>query len=235
MPVENIMNTRDRVTYERVADTANKLQEQGITPIIRNIREAIGGSPNTILKHLTAWREANTKRFSPELSANIVKMLTSEISKIVADACTGAELLALQYKKESIQLAAAGETLEIENKDFLRKITELTAERERLAGKAEEQEITIQKLSRKLDSEIRICEQMRVATQSLKAEITLLCEKMAERDKNVEVLAKELEEEKEARATLEQTNATLLAKLKAKDGAVTTSKQRPNKKDPTNA
>lgn len=229
------MNTRDRVTYERVADTASKLQEQGITPIIRNIREAIGGSPNTILKHLTAWREANTKRFSPELSANIVKMLTAEISKIAADACTGAELLAMQYKKESIQLAATGEALEIENKDLLRKITELTAERERLVGRTEEQEITIQKLSRKLDSEIRIYEQLRVTTQSLKAEITLMREKMTEREKSIKVLTKDLEEERKTRAAIEQANAALLGKLEAKGGAVTTDKQRPNKKAPTNA
>jgi chromosome segregation ATPase len=141
----------------------------------------------------------------------------------------------LQYKNESIQLAATGEALEIENKDLLRKITELSAERERLEGKAEEQEVMIQKLSRKLDSEIRICEQVRVTAQSLKAEITLIREKMTEREKSIKVLTKDLEKEREARATLEQANADLLGKLEARGGAVTTGKQRPNKKAPPNA
>lgn len=45
---------REGITYEQVAATADAMVGQGLNPTIRSIRDAIGGSPNTVHKHLSA-------------------------------------------------------------------------------------------------------------------------------------------------------------------------------------
>jgi ssDNA-binding Zn-finger/Zn-ribbon topoisomerase 1 len=50
---------RDGITFEQVTAAADALVGCGQQPTIRGIREALGtGSPNTVHKHLAAWREA---------------------------------------------------------------------------------------------------------------------------------------------------------------------------------
>ena len=51
---------RQGITFEQVAAVADALAGEGQQPTIRAVRERLGdtGSPNTIHKHLTAWREA---------------------------------------------------------------------------------------------------------------------------------------------------------------------------------
>ena len=51
---------RQGITFEQVAAVADALAGEGQQPTIRAVREKLGdtGSPNTIHKHLTAWREA---------------------------------------------------------------------------------------------------------------------------------------------------------------------------------
>ena len=52
---------RQGITFEQVAAVADALAGEGQQPTIRAVREKLGdtGSPNTIHKHLTAWRAAN--------------------------------------------------------------------------------------------------------------------------------------------------------------------------------
>ncbi|KJZ03183.1 mucin, partial [Halomonas sp. S2151] len=48
---------RTGITYEQVATVADALVGQGEKPSIQRIREQLGtGSPNTIHRHLKAWR-----------------------------------------------------------------------------------------------------------------------------------------------------------------------------------
>ena len=51
---------RQGITFEQVAAVADALAGEGQQPTIRAVRERLGdtGSPNTIHKHLAAWREA---------------------------------------------------------------------------------------------------------------------------------------------------------------------------------
>ena len=50
---------RDGVTYEQVAQAADALVGSGQQPTIRAVREHLGrGSPNTVHRHLQAWRDA---------------------------------------------------------------------------------------------------------------------------------------------------------------------------------
>ena len=49
---------RAGITYDQVAHRADAMAAEGRDPTIQGLREALGGtgSPNTIHKHLTAWR-----------------------------------------------------------------------------------------------------------------------------------------------------------------------------------
>ncbi|WP_246221825.1 DNA-binding protein, partial [Marichromatium bheemlicum] len=48
---------RPGITYKEVAAAAEALTEQGETPSIKRVRDHLGtGSPNTIHRHLSAWR-----------------------------------------------------------------------------------------------------------------------------------------------------------------------------------
>ncbi len=51
---------RAGITFDQVAHHADAMQAEGRNPTIQGLREALGGtgSPNTIHKHLTAWRAA---------------------------------------------------------------------------------------------------------------------------------------------------------------------------------
>lgn len=51
---------------ERVAEVAEQLLATGQTPSLRKVREALGGgSPNTILEHLRAWKQKRVQAANP--------------------------------------------------------------------------------------------------------------------------------------------------------------------------
>ena len=50
---------REGITYEQVSAVADALVGAGQSPTIKGVREALGtGSPNTVHRHLVAWRAA---------------------------------------------------------------------------------------------------------------------------------------------------------------------------------
>ena len=79
------------ITFEQVAAVADALTGEGHQPSIRAVREKLGdtGSPNTIHKHLTAWREARpaaTAAAAPELPKALATAIAAEIERAAAAA-----------------------------------------------------------------------------------------------------------------------------------------------------
>ena len=73
---------RPGITYEQVAATADALVGRGEKPTIQAIRDALGtGSPNTIHRHLTAWRSAQSPAERPpaRLRDELAGALSNEI------------------------------------------------------------------------------------------------------------------------------------------------------------
>lgn len=157
-------NTAPRagITYEQVANAATSIQENGVAPTIRNIREAIGGSPNTIHKHLTTWRFNNPAKISFTLNTGVANLLAQELSRIVEEACAATNLLLEQGRAEAKILAATGEGLEFDLSRLEEKAALLTREKERLIGKTDEQFSLISRLSVDLAREIRSSEQVKL-------------------------------------------------------------------------
>jgi hypothetical protein len=82
-----IQMAREGITFEQVAAAADALVGEGVQPTIRAVRERLGtGSPNTIHRHLVAWREARpaATAAAPELPAPLAAALANEIERAAA-------------------------------------------------------------------------------------------------------------------------------------------------------
>ncbi|MBS0174928.1 MAG: DNA-binding protein, partial [Nitrospira sp.] len=80
---------REGITYQQVAAAADALVGEGLQPTIRALRERLGtGSPNTVHRHLTAWREARpaAAAAAPELPASLAAAIAAEIERAAAQA-----------------------------------------------------------------------------------------------------------------------------------------------------
>ena len=79
---------RQGITFEQVAAVADALAGEGQQPTIRAVREKLGdtGSPNTIHKHLTAWRQARpvAAADAPELPHTLTAAIAAEIERAAA-------------------------------------------------------------------------------------------------------------------------------------------------------
>ena len=133
---------RQGITFEQVAAVADALAGEGQQPTIRAVRERLGdtGSPNTIHKHLAAWREARpvAAAAAPELPQALTAAIAAEIERAAAQARAEIEGRLVQAQGEAAELAAAGEVIEAERDALAEQVAELTRERDTLAGKAEQ-------------------------------------------------------------------------------------------------
>ena len=73
---------RPGITYDEVIAAIDAILAAGEEPTIQRIREHLGtGSPNTIHRHLIAWRQSRPveQRRAPELPAELQAALVKEI------------------------------------------------------------------------------------------------------------------------------------------------------------
>ena len=134
---------RQGITFEQVAAVADALAGEGQQPTIRAVRERLGdtGSPNTIHKHLAAWREARpvAAAAAPELPQALTAAIAAEIERAASRARGEIEGRLVQAQAEAAELAAAGEVLEGERDELAEQVAVLTTERDTLSGKAAQQ------------------------------------------------------------------------------------------------
>lgn len=112
---------REGISYEQVAAAADALLGAGQQPSIRLVREALGtGSPNTVHKHLTAWRQARpvAQGAAYELPAELVNAFGRELARGAAAARAEVEAELVQAQAEAAELAATGEALEFERDEL---------------------------------------------------------------------------------------------------------------------
>ena len=103
---------REGITFEQVAAAADALVGEGQQPTIRAIRERLGtGSPNTVHKHLTAWREARpvAAAAAPELPQALTAAIAAEIERAAAQARAEIEGRLVQAQGEAAALFAVSE------------------------------------------------------------------------------------------------------------------------------
>ena len=207
------------VTSEQVSAVADALIGEGKQATIRAVRERLGdrGSPNTIQKHLSAWRDAQPMAAAAalELPQTLAAAIAAEIGRAAAQARAEIEGRLVEVQTEAADLAMTGESLEDERDSLIAQMAVLTTERDTLAGKAAQQAADLVELTGRVEREQQAAEAARVelATARLRAEG--LTERHAAQGKEVEQLRAAVEGERKGRIAAEQAAAVLAARLEA--------------------
>ena len=207
------------VTAEQVSAVADALVGEGRSVSIRSVRERLGdkGSPNTIQKHLAAWRDARpmVAATAQELPQGLATAIAAEIGRAAAQARAEIEARLVEVQAEAADLAFAGEALEEERDSLQAQIAELTTERDTLAGKASQQATDLTDLMERVEREQQAAEAARIelAKASLRAEG--LNERYSAQTNELEQLRTDIDIERRARIAAEQSAAVLAARLEA--------------------
>lgn len=225
---------RPGITFEQVAAAADALMGQGLQATINAVRERIGtGSPNTIHKHLTAWRAARpqTAVIVAEMPVSLTTAIATEIERAAANARAEVESKLVQVQAEAAELASIGEALEAEREGLIEQVAALTTERDTLAGKAEQQAADIKAQAERIEREQQAAESARVELARAQLKIEASAEKLADQAAEVQRLRAALDTESKSRIAAEQQAAVLTAKLEAMTERATKAEERAEQKE----
>lgn len=207
---------RPGITYQEVSAAADGIVAAGENPTIQRVRAALGtGSPNTIHKHLTVWRDAAPvlERKAPELPADLQAAIMRELDRQAAEARAEKETQFIQAQSEAAELASTGEQLETEMDELTERNQTLSDDCQRLDALAAERAQELGKLEADLSREREAAEGARVQL----AQALNKLETQAERLDALTVEAKdtrsELSQVMTAKTAAEQTAAVAEAKL----------------------
>ena len=209
---------RTGITYEQVAAAADALVGAGQHPSIQAVRERIGtGSPNTVHRHLAAWREARPAAVvaAPTLPASLTAAIGAEISQAAARARAEVEGELVRSLAEAAELAKAGEVLEDQVSDLSEQLVDVGAERDRAVTLAAERADEIARLVEQVEREQRGAESARVELATARLRLEGLAERQTAQAADVVRLTAALDEQRQARAVAEQAGAVLAARLEA--------------------
>ena len=207
------------ITLEQVTTAADALVSEGQPPTIRAIRERLGhtGSPNTIHRHLCAWREARpmASATAAALSPALTGAIAAEIERAATAARGEIEQRLVQAQQEATELASAGEALEAEREALIVQVAALTTERDTLAGKVAQQALALETAQQQISSEQQAAEAARIelATALVRTEQQQKTE--AAQTAEIERLRPLLEAAQKATISAEQQAAVLQARLEA--------------------
>jgi chromosome segregation ATPase len=129
------------VTFETVADAAERLQAAGGRASVRNVIEALGGgSPNGVLRHLRAWQDGRPLvRASGgiEIEDGVLQAIRGQIERATVAASSAAEARAASIEDDLQAMAdanqAAEQRIETLQADLERAQAEATLAGEQLA------------------------------------------------------------------------------------------------------
>jgi chromosome segregation ATPase len=147
--------TRPGITAAHVAAAAEALQVEGQQPTIRAVRERLGdtGSPNTIQRHLAAWRKARPASASAqELPQALAAAIAAELAGAAGAARAAAQAEIDQAQAEAADLAVAGEALETARDELAVQAQALRGERDTLMGRVDALQAENERLRLALDT-----------------------------------------------------------------------------------
>lgn len=207
---------RTGISYEQVSAAADAIIGEGGNPTIIAVRERIGtGSPNTVHKHLTAWRAARPQATvtAVELPANLVASIASEIERSSAQARSEVETRLVQAQAEAADLAAAADTFEEERDSLAEQVTQLSSDRDRQAATAAERALEVSRLNDELGRERNSAEQARIEVAQVRNKLESNAEKLTEQTALIEQLRAQIDEQTKGRNEAEKNAAVLAAQL----------------------
>ena len=215
---------RPGITYQQVAAAADTITAEGENPTIKRIRAKLGdtGSPNTIHRHLTVWREAAPvqERKAPELPTDLQIAIIREIERQAAEA--RAELLQelTRTQAEAVELATTGERLETEIDELTDRNKHLGNEFQRMVSLAETRLLDINKLEDELIREREAAENARIQLAQALNKVELQDESILNFTTKLNDTETKLSQATTEKIAAEQIAAVTSAKLDASEKAI---------------
>jgi len=108
------MKTLD-LTYSAVAAVAESMEQQGLEPSVRTVRDQLGGGSNSkVLPLLRQWKEARAARVASNVQLNpgIVDLILAQIADTANLASNDANMRAADAEETVVQLAAELKAME---------------------------------------------------------------------------------------------------------------------------
>lgn len=204
------------ITFEQVAAAADALLGAGKQPTIQSVRESLGtGSPNTVHKHLTAWRAARPQAVSAavEMSSAMQAAYADDISRATAKARSEIEEQLVRALADAAELSSTGEALENERDALLEQVGGLTTERDQAAATAAERALEIERNVQTIQREQQAAESARVDLAKAQLKIEAGVERAQELTSEVQRLRTALEAAQVGRQVAEQAAAVTAAQL----------------------
>ena len=128
------------VTYESVTAVADALASQAQRPTVRAVIAALGGgSPNSVLPHLNAWKGSrpSVKAHDIVLDPRVSAIVAEQIRSAVFDATASIEARAADSVTDAEAVAEAGRAAERRIEELIEEVASVGAENHRLAGRLE--------------------------------------------------------------------------------------------------
>lgn len=220
---------KEGIKQADVFAAAEQLQEQGITPSARAVRDHLGtGSMTTILKHLSAWREINkaAKETSVDLSPALLHSIRAELVRVIQDERRSMSAQSTTLQDDINQLQKDAEKLENSNLHLRQMVTELGSERDMTTGKASQLAADIESLNRRLECAIKETEQAKVNEEKERYLAASLKDQVAGLERALQESETAFHNESTQRAASDQKVAVLESKLASADEIAEKSDQR---------
>ena len=220
---------RPGISYQEVAAAADSIVAAGENPTIQRVRDALGtGSPNTIHKHLTAWRNAAPvlERKAPELPADLQAAIVRELERQAAESRSELEKQLVQAQAEAAELASAGEQLETDMDALSERNQALSDECQRLGALANERHDEIESLKAELERERKGAEEARILVAQERNKNEILDARIIEQHGELVEANMELKKALAAAVAAEKEVAVAEAKLEAERATAADLRQR---------
>jgi len=220
---------REGISYGQVVSAIEELVGSGKQATINGIRQVLGtGSPNTIHKHMVEWRNLQQNRnvACTALPEAVTTVIARELDRVAAQARAEIEDQLSQAKIEALELATAGEALEVEIESLKASITAITSERDALSAIAAERQKEIVDLSEVVKREQKDSESLRVELAKLHLKFDLSIKEHSELSSEVSKLRKEYENVRQTYVDAEKNRAVFHAQLESAMLSINNEKQR---------
>jgi len=210
---------RKGVTFEEVARAAERVETAGEDPTIKRVREELGGtgSPNTIHRHLAAWKadKPQARKEAPSLPADLQAALVKELTRQADAAQLEARKEAEAAQRIADDLALEGERLEGDIDELNGVVAAARKERDQALALAEERDAEIRRLHSELAQERQVAFDARSEVESFRYRENAIVEQVASLKAQLADTHQKLEDERAARVKAEQADAVKDARLVA--------------------
>lgn len=216
------------ITFLEVSQAADSLIARGEQPTLRNLRIELGntGSPNTIQKHLSVWRDARPVPMSAatQLSEGLLNAIAAEIVQAEAKAKAALERDLVEKNSVVADLAELGDTLETEIDTLRAQLQEALAEKDQVAAVNKKLLEDVTMAMERLEREQGAAESARIETAKALLKIEATSQRVAEQEDQLKDLKASLANENQGRISAEKMLAVESAKLDSADREIKTLK-----------